>query len=697
VAGPTSGAGASEPLWRRALALPAGRRAKWVLVALWLVVTALTGPFAGKLPGVEKNDAVNYLPASAQSTKVNDALAYFPGGQQVPGIVLYVATGGRITAADRAVAASQVASAARQVPDFTPGAATVSQDGKAIAYAFNVTQPDATKLSGDIEKVRSAASGSPAVTSYVTGAAGLLVDSVRAFSGIDGLLLIVTGIVVIVLLLLIYRSPTLWLVPLLSVAGAVGISEWAVYQLAARAGLVVSGQNGGILTVLVFGAGTDYALLLVARYREELRRHEDHHDAMRAALHRASPVILASASTVILGLLCLLAAELNSESGLGPIGAIGIASALLAQLTFLPALLTVFGRRLFWPARPGYRPEQAQAADGFWARTAVRISRRPRPIWTGTVVALLVLTAGLAGLNLGLRQTQSFVNTPQSVAGQRLYAQHFPAGGSEPVIIIADAAKTGPVVTAVRRVPNVTTAIPAATARGQVKVIAILSSAPDSAASYQAIDAMRSTLARIPGAHALVGGSVATTLDTDNAASADRWIVMPLVLLIVMCILAILLRAIVAPVLLALTVVLSFAASLGVSSLVFHALGFAGVDQTIPLLAFIFLVALGVDYNIFLVSRIREEALTRGTREGTVTAVRVTGGVITSAGVVLAATFSVLTVLPLVALVEVGFIVAFGVLLDTLVVRSVLVPALITDVGPAVWWPSALARRDRPR
>lgn len=692
-----SGAGESEPLWRRALALPAGRRAKWVLVVLWLVVTALTGPFAGKLPGVEKNNALAYLPASAQSTKVNNALAHFPGGQQVPGVVLYVAGSGGITTADRALAARQVADAARHVPDFTPGAVTVSKDGKAISYAFNVTQPDATKLADDIKEVRSIASGGPGLASYVTGAAGLLVDSVSAFNGIDGLLLIATGIVVIVLLLLIYRSPTLWLVPLLSVVAAIGLSEWAVYQLAIHAGLVVSGQSGGILTVLVFGAGTDYALLLVARYREELRRHEDHHDAMRAALHRASPVILASASTVILGLLCLLAAELNSESGLGPIGAIGIASALLAQLTFLPALLVVFGRRLFWPARPVYRPGEAAAAGGFWARTAVRISRRPRPIWAGTVVALLILTAGLAALNLGLRQTQSFVNTPQSVAGQRLYARHFPAGGSEPVTIIADATKAGPVAAAVKGVPNVTMAIPVAIAQGQVKVIAVLSSPPDSAASFDAINAMRSRLAAIPGAHALVGGSVATTLDTNNAASTDRWIVMPLVLVIVMCILAVLLRAIVAPVLLALTVVLSFAAALGVSTLVFHALGFAGVDQTIPLLAYIFLVALGVDYNIFLVSRIREEALTQGTRQGTVAAVRATGGVITSAGVVLAATFSVLTVLPLVALVEVGFIVAFGVLLDTLVVRSVLVPALITDVGPLVWWPSALARKDGPR
>lgn len=660
-----------------------------MLVVFWLAVMALTGPYAGKLPKVERNNAIAYLPASAPSTKVNDALAHFPGGQQVPGVVVYVAAR-RVTAADLALVARQRAAAARRVPDFVPQAIRTSADGRALAYAFDVRQPDATKLTDDLRAVRRTVTGAPGLTGYVTGAAGLLADSVDAFKGIDGLLLVVTGLVVVVLLLLIYRSPALWLVPLVSVVAAIGLAEWAVYQLARHAGVIVSGQSGGILTVLVFGAATDYALLLTARYREELRRHEDHHDAMAAALRRAAPVVVASASTVVLGLLCLLAAQLNSERGLGPIGAIGIASALLAELTLLPALLVVFGRRLFWPARVAYGAE-APETGGLWARIARRIGRHPRRLWVGTAVGLVALASGLATLRLGLASTQAFVRTTSSVVGQQRYARHFPAGGGEPVIVIADASHTSAVVRTVRKAPNVIRAFPSSVAGGRVEVLAILRAPPDSAASFAAVRTMRSDLAAVPGAQALVGGSIATTLDTNNAASTDRFVVMPLVLVVVMVILGLLLRAILAPVLLALTVVLSFAATMGVSSLVFHALGFAGVDQSIPLLAFIFLVALGVDYNIFLVSRIREEAALRGTRTGTLVGVRVTGGVITSAGVVLAATFSALAILPLVALVEIGFIVAFGVLLDTLVVRSVLVPALIRDVGEPVWWPSALA------
>lgn len=680
------------PLWQRVVTAPAGHRLKWVFVVGWLVVAALTGPFAGKLPNVEKNDAIAYLPSSAQSTEVNAALGHFPGGRQVPGVVVYVANG-PVTPADRLTAERQRAEAARQVPSFKPGALATSADGRALAFPFDVAQPDATKLSDDLETVRGIVVGRPGLQAYTTGAAGLLVDSVRAFGGIDRLLLLVTGAVVIVLLLAIYRSPVLWLVPLLSVVAAIGLADWVVYQLAAHAGLVVSGETGGILTVLVFGAGTDYALLVTARYREELRRHTDRHEAMRSALVRAAPAIVASAATVILGLLCLMAATLNSDSGLGPIGAIGIAAALLAQLTLLPALLVVGGRWLFWPAVPSYGGEVADER-GLWSRVARRILDQPRPIWIGATAALVVLATGLVGLELGLQQTQAFVAAPQSVTGQKVYAAHFPAGGGQPVIVIADAAKAPDVVQTVAGVPGVARAFPAATARGQVEVLAVLAVSPDSSAAYDAVRTMRTRLASIPAAHALVGGSTATSLDTSEAAALDRVIVMPMVLVVVMLVLGLLLRAVVAPVLLALTVVVSFAASLGVSTAVFHALGFAGIDQTIPLLAFIFLVALGVDYNIFLVSRIREEAMRQGTREGTATGLRVTGGVITSAGIVLAATFSVLTVLPLVALVEIGFIVAFGVLLDTLVVRSILVPALICDIGPRFWWPSALATAD---
>src|SRR5579875_1789806 len=335
--------------------LASGRRTKWALIAAWLAVAALTGPFAGKLPKAEKNDAIAYLPSSAQSTQVNQALAHFPGGQEVPGVAVFVARG-RLSRADEQLAAAQVNRAAKVVPAFRPGQPQLSSDGKAIAYSFNLRQPDTAKLSHDINLVRNVLAGGRQLTAYVTGVAGALADSASAFKGIDGLLLAVTGLVVIVLLLLIYRSPFLWVLPLLSVAAAIGLSEWSVYELATRAGVTVSGETGGILTVLVFGAGTDYALLLISRYREELRKHKDCHDAMREALAKAAPAVIASGSTVVLGLLCLLAAELNSESGLGPIGAIGIVSALLAQLTFLPALLVALGRRACRPRGIVFRP-----------------------------------------------------------------------------------------------------------------------------------------------------------------------------------------------------------------------------------------------------------------------------------------------------------------------------------------------------
>src|SRR5579875_433062 len=670
--------------------LASGRRTKWALIADWLGVAALTAPFARKLPNAEKNDAIAYLPSSAQSTQVNQALAHFPGGQEVPGVAVFVARG-RLSRADEQLAAAQVNRAAKVVPAFRPGQPQLSSDGKAIAYSFNLRQPDTAKLSHDINLVRNVLAGGRQLTAYVTGVAGALADSASAIKGIDGLLLAVTGLVVIVLLLLIYRSPFLWVLPLLSVAAAIGLSEWSVYELATRAGVTVSGETGGILTVLVFGAGTDYALLLISRYREELRKHKDCHDAMREALAKAAPAVIASGSTVVLGLLCLLAAELNSESGLGPIGAIGIVSALLAQLTFLPALLVAFGRRAFWPYKPTYG-EADDLSKGAWARIARRIAKRPRPIWAGALAGLVALSFGLAGAHLGLRSSQSFVSSPQSVSGERAYAQHFPAGGGEPVVIVAKAAKVSQVLRTLRSTSGVGQAFPVAFSRGQVEIVATLSVPPQSPAAFRSVRNMRLELAAVHGAHAAVGGQVATTLDTDNAAAHDRLVVMPLVLVVVFSVLALLLRAALGPLVLAVTVVASFAASLGLSSLVFDAIGFAGIDESIPLLAFVFLVALGVDYNIFMVSRVREETLHRGPQAGTIAGVRATGGVITSAGIVLAATFSALAVLPLVALVEIGFIVAFGVLLDTFLVRSVLVPALIADIGPSFWWPSSLAR-----
>ncbi len=675
---------------RRLLTLPAGRRAKWLFVLGWLVLAAVAGPFAGKLGSVEKNDASSYLPRNAESTQVSNTLETFPRGRQIPGVVVYEA-GGRVTAADRQRVQQQRQAVLDRVADADADPVQASADGHALSFAFRVAQPDATLLEKDIKAVRGIVDGGPGMTAYVAGAAGLLVDSVSAFEGIDSFLLLVTGGVVIVLLLLIYRSPTLWVVPILSVGMAITLSQAAVYALAKYAGLVVSGQSAGILTVLVFGAGTDYALLLVARYREELHLHDDRHEAMAAALQRAAPAILASAATVVLGLLCLLVAELNSDRGLGPVGAIGVTMALLAQVTLLPALLVVGGRWLFWPARP--RPDgTGHERHARWARIARGVAARPRRVWVGTTLALALAALGLLDLNLGLRQTEAFVGTPESVAGQQVYAAHFPAGGGAPTIVVADAGATQEVLRTASAVPGVATAVPVAQADGRVQVAAVLRYAPDSPQAYDTVRALRTQLHALPGAGALVGGPTATDYDVRQAAVRDRTLVMPIVLVVVLVILGLLLRAVVAPVLLVGTVVLSFAASLGLSALVFDAVGFAGMDESLPLLAFVFLVALGIDYNIFLMSRVHEEAARRGTREGTIVGVTVTGGVITSAGVVLAATFSALTVLPLVALVELGSIVAFGVLLDTLVVRSLLVPALTIDLDRRIWWPSRLSR-----
>jgi putative drug exporter of the RND superfamily len=509
-------------------------------------------------------------------------------------------------------------------------------------------------------------------------------------------LLLASAAVVAVLLLFTYRSPFVWLVPLLAVAFANQAASGAVYGLAKHAGLTVNGQSGGILPVLVFGAGTDYALLLIARYREELRRHEDKHEAMAFALGKAGPAVLASGGTVIMGLLCLLVADLNSNRSLALVGALGIAGALCAMLTLLPAVLVIFGRRLFWPFVPrfGSAPHEE---SGVWSRIGRAVSPRPRPVWIGTALVLGVLALGLLGLNTNLSQEDSFRNTVDSITGQQLLAASFPAGAGAPSTVIARAGAADAVQAAISDTPGVAAVRPSGQAGELVSYAVTLNAEPSTRAAFDSVEVLRSRVHAVPNAEAIVGGSDAVNLDVARANSHDRKVVMPLVLLVVLLILALLLRAIVAPVLLILTVVLSFAAALGTGVLVFkHIFHFGGVDPSIPLLAFVFLVALGIDYNIFLMSRVHEESATLGTRAGILRGLAVTGGVITSAGLVLAATFGVLGVLPLVSMTELGFIVAFGVLLDTSIVRSVLVPALCMDLDRRIWWPSRLAAQTAP-
>jgi putative drug exporter of the RND superfamily len=454
----------------------------------------------------------------------------------------------------------------------------------------------------------------------------------------------------------------------------------------------VNGQSGGILVVLVIGASTDYALLLIARYREELRRHADRHEAMAVALRRAGPAIIASGLTVVAGMLCLLAAESNDISGLGPVAAVGIAVGLIAMVTLLPALLVIFGRWIFWPARPGYGSVEP-TSRGVWSRVGQAIGRRPRTVWLVTALLLGASVAGMAGFKVGtLTSAESFRGTQPSITAQQVLAKYFPAGSGAPVEVISTAASAGPVRTALAGTPGIASVSPPVTRDGLTFVQATMTTAPDSPTAYKLVDQVRTTLRTIPGAGAKVGGETAINKDVEAASAHDRNLLIPLILGVVLVILALLLRAIVAPLILIGTVVLSFGAALGLSSLIFkHLFGFAGADNSVPLLVFVFLVALGIDYNIFLMTRVREESARSGTRRGALTGLAATGGVITSAGLVLAGTFAMLGTLPLVEFTEIGVAVALGVLLDTIVVRSVLVTALTLDIGRHIWWPSALA------
>jgi RND superfamily putative drug exporter len=466
-----------------------------------------------------------------------------------------------------------------------------------------------------------------------------------------------------------------------------------IYLLAKYAGLTVNGQSQGILTVLVFGAGTDYALLLVARYREELRRHEDRHEAMGFALHRAAPAIVASASTVVLAMICLVFAEMNSTAGLGPVAAIGIAVGLLVMLTLLPALLVVTGRWIFWPSRPRFGSVDP-TSRGFWARIADRIAVRPRRVWVVTALVLGVASLGILTLNAtGLSTADSYTKEFDSIVGQRVLTQHGLADTGSPVMVVADAAQGQQVKQAMTGVEGIGATTGPVVKDGVAFLSAPVTDDPTSQAAFDTVDRVRARVHAVPGAHALVGGGSAITTDIEVASGQDNRLIIPLVLAVVMLVLMVLLRAVLSPLLLIGTVVLSFGASLGISALLFrHVLGFAGADASLPLFVFVFLVALGIDYNIFLMTRVREETPEHGTLAASKIALGATGGVITSAGMVLAATFLVLGTMPLVAFAEIGIAVALGVLLDTLVVRSVLVTALNLDLGSRIWWPSRLDR-----
>jgi RND superfamily putative drug exporter len=686
---------------RAIITAPGGRRAKWVVLALWIVLLAVLGPLAGKLTGAEKNDAQAWLPAKAESTRVLALQSKFQSPNVFPAVVVYDRPAG-LTAADKAKAAAD-AQKFRTISDVVPGQVSppiFSKDGQAIQTVVPVDLGENgwDKASGKADAMRSIAmANAHGMTVHITGPLGTASDSSKAFKGIDSTLLFATLAVVIVLLLITYRSPVLWLLPVICAGVALAASQALIYLLARHAGLTVNAQSAGILDVLVFGAGTDYALLLTARYREELRRHEDRHEAMAVALRRAGPAVIASAATVIISLLTLAIAELNSTKGLGPVLAIGVAVALISMMTLLPALLVICGRWVFWPVKPAYGSAEP-TSRGFWARIGRGIAVRPRIVWVTTAVVLGAMALGLTGLKAsGLTNAQSFRGTPESVTGQTVLDQHFPGGGGQPVLVVGKTGAAAQLDAAVRSTPGLTGVTQPQIRGANTWIEATLTAPPDSHAAYNTIDQVRSSVHAVPGADALVGGNTAVNLDVQRAAAHDRNTIIPVILAVVFVILALLLRALIAPLMLIATVVLSFAAALGVSSLVFNDLfHFGGADSSFPLFVFVFLVALGIDYNIFLMTRVREEAKLQGARRAALTGLAATGGVITSAGAVLAGTFAVLGTLPVTFLAELGFAVAFGVLLDAIVVRSVLVTALNMDLGRWIWWPSRLSR-DRER
>ncbi|ANE03310.1 hypothetical protein ccrud_03165 [Corynebacterium crudilactis] len=694
-----------------------------LLILVWLVGAGVGGPYFGKVSEVSSNSQTTYLPESADATQVQEQLGDFTDSESIPAIVVMVSdeplTQQDITQLNEVVAGlSELDIVSDEVSPAIP-----SEDGRAV-QVFVPLNPSA-ELTESVEKLSETLTQQTPdyVSTYVTGPAGFTADLSAAFAGIDGLLLAVALAAVLVILVIVYRSFILPIAVLATSLFALTVALLVVWWLAKWDILLLSGQTQGILFILVIGAATDYSLLYVARFREELRVHQDKALATGKAIRASVEPILASGSTVIAGLLCLLFSDLKSNSTLGPVASVGIIFAMLSALTLLPALLFVFGRVAFWPKRPKYEPEVVRAengipATGIWSKVARLVKHHPRAIWISTLIVLLMGVAFVPTMNAdGVSQSDLILGASEARDGQQALGEHFPGGSGSPAYIIVDeteAPRVADVVLNNDDFDGVTvssadspsgsapitadgimplssgTAPNPIVVDGQVLLQATLIEAPDSEEAQNAIRRVRQALAD-ENITALVGGVTATSVDTNDASLHDRNLIIPIVLLVILVILILLLRSIVAPILLIITTVVSFATALGVAALLFnHVFNFPGADPAVPLYGFVFLVALGIDYNIFLVTRIREETKAHGTRQGILRGLTVTGGVITSAGVVLAATFAALYVIPILFLAQIAFIVAFGVLIDTLLVRAFLVPALFYDIGPKIWWPSKL-------
>ncbi|WP_371176700.1 MMPL family transporter [Buchananella felis] len=696
-----------------------------VLLLAWLAVAAIGGSYFGRVGEVASNSLAAFLPSSAEATQVQERLGEFRSSNDIPAIVVFT-TDSPIDKQTQGQLMELLGKAAQVegVSDaYSP--ALVSEDTLA-AQAFMAIEEGADINDSVTALLSTLRQDAPdGFTVYVTGPAGFTSDLVTAFGGIDGLLLIVALVAVLVILVLVYRSFLLPIAVLATSLFALCAALLTVWWLAKWEVLLLNGQTQGILFILVIGAATDYSLLYVSRYREELRVTRDKWQATRAAWKGSVEPILASGSTVIAGLMCLLLSDLKSNAALGPVASIGIAFAMLAALTMLPAALYLLGRVAFWPSAPRFEPEVVAAeggmpTGGLWTRLARWVQRRPRTIWVVTTVVLLIGALGVPQLKVGgVPQSELVLGTSQARDGQVALGKHFPGGSGSPAQVIvpqaeletavlilesfsgiegisvvsADSPAGAAPITSEGIVPLGPPGTPPATptvAGGDVLLQATLTDAPDSDAAAATIDDLRTTLHReVPGA--LVGGVTATAVDTTAASIHDRNLILPVVLFVIWVILILLLRSVLAPIVLIATTALSFATAMGISAWIFnYLLDFPGADASVPLFGFVFLVALGIDYNIFLMARVREETLQHGTRAGITRGLAITGGVITSAGLVLAATFAALFVIPILFLAQLAFIVAFGVLLDTFVVRTLLVPALGLDIGPRIWWPSKL-------
>jgi RND superfamily putative drug exporter len=699
-----------------------------LVVIAWFLVTGIFGPLFGKLTSVQENNNSSFLPKGAEATQASEVIATFSDKDSFtfPTLILFegkgdaatfaainshLATVGDITLGGTSAKISDYIAPGQQITAFPSEdgvaiLANIPLDGTALGKVLPNDEPVLPAIVEALREDLAPIAEANGVDVYVTGPGGLFGDLFAAFGTIDSTLLLTTLGVVAVILIVVYRSPILWIIPLLSALFALTLAGGIVYLLAKNDIIDVDGQSQGILSILVIGAATDYALLLIARYREELHHYENRFDAMRAAYKGVWEPILASGSTVAISLLILLFSQLSNTAGLGPVGAIGIVSAMFTILTLLPAFLLIFGRWIFWPRKPLHDGDDHNMS-GLWSKVGLSVERNPRKAWVVTGSVLLLFAFASTTLKTdGLGTIDTFTGNPESVVGQKKLETHFPGGQGDPTQVVFSASKIDQMALALKDAPGVTDVSPQlaglpipgqplpeiAEVNGKVILNLTLNRAPDSVEAGNDVPEIR-RIAKSVDPSALVGGTSAVYFDVRTANAQDNRTIIPIVLLVITLILGLLLRSILSAILLLGTVVLSYFATLGVCALVFnHIFGFPGGDNSFPLFAFIFLVALGIDYNIFLMTRVREESLKIGTRAGVIKGLTVTGAVITSAGIVLAATFAVLGLLPLVPLAQLGFAVAFGVLLDTIIVRSILVPALVHEIGPKVWWPSKLAK-----